>query len=182
MGFERDVMRSMRSRRRRRRNIAESVARAARIEERNCKMWEEALIALREGTFEVMTERATPKFEPRPRQKRPGRAMCPETAPILDVRLGTRGYHVLRYADEATPESHARPVGANALLLFTAISRDGNALRSNAELFRKVTRSPYIIDLPEEFDGLYMTYWARWSGPRSEIGPWSEPVSLLITT
>lgn len=145
-------------------------------------MWEETLTDICEGALEVVTERAVPRYQPGARRpmKRRHRMECPETAPILNVRQARRGLHIVRYADEATPEKRAKPIGANGLLLFTAVTRDGCAERSRAVFYRKQTTCPFAIDFTPEFDGLFITYWARWSGPRDEIGPWSEPVTVRI--
>lgn len=143
-------------------------------------MWQDTLTSLYEGTCEVEAIRTTPKYQPRPRAKSASPLMCPETAPILRVELRA-GAHVIRYADEATPEVRAKPRGANALLLFTAITRDGRAHRSQAVLNRKQTTCPFVVEFEPAYDGLFITYWARWSGPRNEIGPWSEPVTVRIS-
>jgi hypothetical protein len=105
---------------------------------------------------------------------------CPDTAPLLNIIESTQGVQELRYADSATPDSRAKPFGATELQLFRVIGTVESAPLSEAEFYAKVTRNPVKVQFDEADDGKIVTYYARWAGPRGDVGPWSVPVSMRI--
>ena len=105
---------------------------------------------------------------------------CPQTQPLMNIISSTQGLQELRYADSTTPDSRAKPFGASELQLFRAISTTENAPLADAKFYAKFTKNPVVVTFDEADDGKVATYYARWAGPRGDVGPWSVPVSMRI--
>ena len=90
---------------------------------------------------------------------------------ITDLKaLG--GFRVeIRFQDETTPDSHAIPYGC--LLNYTVAPEKaaGYAALTQTKL---MTRSPFVLDLPPEAEGQFISCAARWQNERGELGPWGE--------
>jgi hypothetical protein len=77
----------------------------------------------------------------------------PPTFPLLDIASAGPLIHVMRFADNTTPDSRRKPDGAVAMQLFAVDSGDLGETAS---------------------------YAARWVNRKGEPGPWSAPISFVI--
>lgn len=102
-------------------------------------------------------------------------------APLLFVRHGAYGSHVIKFIDGVTT-SKAKPKGVSHLLLFGAIGEKPNMRPLYARLLGAYTKRPFEVTYPGHLglEGKYVTYYGRWLTTRGEIGPWSRGESVII--
>lgn len=102
----------------------------------------------------------------------------PGTAPVIDFLRAGVGTHLLSFADETTPASKRKPLGAIALQLYIGV---GAAQTPLADLcfYQQYSRNPAIVQFSAGEAGQLATYAARWVGKRGDTGPWSA--SLIAT-
>ena len=104
----------------------------------------------------------------------------PSTYPLLTIGSFNLGTLELHAADQETPDKKARPVGTSGMLLFSIIApapaTDPTGLEFNAFLTRPTFHSTFTT----EQSGQTVTYFARWTNGKGELGPWSPPVSIRI--
>jgi hypothetical protein len=105
---------------------------------------------------------------------------CPQTSPLLNVAAATPGSHMVTYADSMDPNKKAKPFGAAALQLFVAIKDTATENVDEAKFLGLFTTTPVETEFTEADDGKCATYFARWSGKRGDVGPWSLPISMRI--
>jgi hypothetical protein len=106
----------------------------------------------------------------------------PTTMPIISIVSATPLNHVLRYADEVTPDKRSKPFGAAAMDLFVTIDTTPKTNPDEALFYGSVTKQPYFISYAPEDAGKIATLWARWSTRRGLVGPWSSSISQVIPT
>jgi hypothetical protein len=102
------------------------------------------------------------------------------TSPVLTVVAATNGAHTLRYADSLAPNRVAKPFGATTLLLFVAIGDEPATDPKSARHYGNFTRNQIVVNFDSKHRRKTATYFARWSGQRGDVGPWSIPVSMTI--
>jgi hypothetical protein len=105
---------------------------------------------------------------------------APGTSPLLNVIGNTPGVQTVRFADSATPDSAAKPVGAAQLQLFVAVGDAPVSDPTAADFQGAHTRNAVYVNFDAAQDGKVATYFARWCGIRGDVGPWSLPVSMRI--
>ena len=105
---------------------------------------------------------------------------APDSSPLLNIIGATPGAQTLRYADSFTPDRAAKPPGCSALLLYLHVGTEAVEEPTDVQLVGGFTRNPIGVPFAPEDDGKVATYFARWSSPRSEMGPWSLGVSMRI--
>jgi hypothetical protein len=86
----------------------------------------------------------------------------------------------LRFSDDNTPDSRAKPYGVTELQLFRGVADDERLPIAECQFYRKITRNPVEVMFTQEDDGKLATYYARWATKTGETGPWSNPVSFRI--
>lgn len=105
---------------------------------------------------------------------------CPQTSPLLNIKAATPGSHTVTYADSLEPEKKAKPFGAASIQLFCAIKDTATENVNDAAFVGLFTMNPIATEFGEADDGKMATYFARWSGKRGDVGPWSLPISMAI--
>jgi hypothetical protein len=100
--------------------------------------------------------------------------------PLATVDTSQRLRHEIKFVDEATPTSRAKPSGAMGCEIWVKV---GAAPADPSELTFVAldTASPYIAEYNGADAGKTAYYMLRWVNTRSEKGPWSETVAATIT-
>ncbi|MDR1325660.1 MAG: hypothetical protein LBK00_06455 [Treponema sp.] len=105
----------------------------------------------------------------------------PTTRALITSLKALGGFQVeVRFQDEATPDSHAIPYGCNGCLLHFVWGPEkvtDYAAFSHTQL---MTRTPFVIDLPPEAEGKFLSCATHWQNGRGELGPWGEIQHVVI--
>jgi hypothetical protein len=104
----------------------------------------------------------------------------PQSSPLLSIIAATQGGQTLRYSDQFTPDSAAKPFGAVSLQLFVAIGTAPTANEDEATFLGSFTKNPIAVPFAPDDDGKVATYFAKWQSRKGDTGPWSTPVSMRI--
>lgn len=104
----------------------------------------------------------------------------PSTAPLLMIQAAFSGEHVLRYADETTPASRAKPYGAIQLQINRTVDVGANPDPEASALVGLYTKQPVTIMAEATDAGKTATYFGRWVTRTGLFGPWSLPVAMTI--
>jgi hypothetical protein len=106
------------------------------------------------------------------------------TRPIGVVDTSQRLRHEIRFTDEATPTSRAKPAGIMGCEIWVKVAAVGEAPPVGADDLSFVsmdTASPYVVEYDGADGGKTAHYMLRWVKSSGEKGPWSETVSATIT-
>lgn len=106
------------------------------------------------------------------------------TRPIGMVDTSQRLRHEIRFSDEATPTSRAKPAGVMGCEIWVKVAPTGEAPPSSADELSFVamdTASPYIVEYDGADGGKTAHYMLRWVKTGGDKGPWSETISATIT-
>jgi hypothetical protein len=104
----------------------------------------------------------------------------PSTYPLLTIdsfNLGTLSLHA---ADQNTPDKKARPVGTSGMLLFSVVATTPVTTPTGLEFNAFLTKPKFQNTFTEADSGKTVTYFARWTNGKGELGPWSPPVNIRI--
>jgi hypothetical protein len=107
-----------------------------------------------------------------------------DTRPIGMVDTSQRLRHEIRFTDEATPTSRAKPKGVMGCEIWVKVTNPGEAAPVGADglsFLSLDTASPYIAEYDGANGGKTAHYMLRWVKSGGEKGPWSETVSATIT-
>lgn len=113
----------------------------------------------------------------------PSPVPAPATVPVLAINGPEPLVHAVRFHDVNTPETAAKPDGAEGLQLFCATVAPGAAEPAGPEAARfigLVTSQRYSLSYPSSDAGKTAWYWARWYNRKGQPGPWSAPVSRTV--
>lgn len=107
-------------------------------------------------------------------------APVPSSRPTGTIDFGTRLQHSIRFVDEHSSTSRAKPDGVHGCEIWMKLG--GEAPKTAKELqFKGVcTRSPFVIEFEGTEGGQTAYYWLRWVNTRGEQGPWSSMVSAMV--
>ena len=108
-----------------------------------------------------------------------------DTRPIGSVDTSQRLRHEIRFSDEATPTSRAKPAGIMGCEIWVKVAPTGEAAPTNADELSFIsmdTASPYIVEYDGKDGGKTAHYMLRWVKTSGDKGPWSETISATITT
>ena len=105
---------------------------------------------------------------------------CPQTSPLVNVTAATPGSHTVHFADSLEPNIKRKPFGAAALQVYVFIGDAPTINEDEARFIGLYTKNPVVVGFQPEDDGKMATYFARWSGKRGDMGPFSLPVSMRI--
>jgi len=108
------------------------------------------------------------------------RVKVPQTSPLLKLLGCTPGRQELRVFDSASPDRVAKPAGAAELQLFVTVDEAPVHDPTKAQFRRVIRRNKAHVSFEPSENGKVATYFARWCGPRGDVGPWSLPVSMRI--
>ncbi len=106
------------------------------------------------------------------------------TRPIGMVDTSQRLRHEIRFSDEATPTSRAKPEGVMGCEIWVKVAPTGEPAPADPDELSFVamdTASPYIAEYDGADGGKTAHYMLRWVRTGGEKGPWSETVSATIT-
>jgi hypothetical protein len=100
---------------------------------------------------------------------------------ITDIKtLG--GFQVeIRFQDEATPKSHAIPYGYNGCLLNYTAGTGKTSEYAALTQTKLMTHSPFVLALPPEAEGKFLSCVTRWQNERGELGPWGEIQHIAVS-
>jgi len=109
------------------------------------------------------------------------RIEAPATSPLLQVIAATPGLHTLRYSDSMTPDSRARPFGADMIEIFMGFAspqlEEKAALKlvksDECEFYGTFTKNPVTIKHEPKNNGRRVVYFGRWGRANGERGPFS---------
>ena len=107
-----------------------------------------------------------------------------DTRPIGAVDTSQRLRHEIRFSDEATPTSRAKPAGVMGCEIWVKVAAQGEAPPADPNELSFVsmdTASPYIVEYDGADGGKTAHYMLRWVRTGGEKGPWSETISATIT-
>ena len=111
---------------------------------------------------------------------RPPRAPAPATCPVLTVDTSQRLQHTLKWRDEATPRSRAKPKGVTEAQLWSKIGGAAPVDPSECRFMGASSQSSLVLDYAGADAGKPAYYLARWKNAHNECGPWSETVIATI--
>ena len=106
------------------------------------------------------------------------------TRPVGIVDTSQRLRHEIRFSDEATPTSRAKPKGIMGCEIWVKVSPNGEAAPVGADGLNFVTldtASPYTAVYDGTDGGKTAHYMLRWVKSSGDKGPWSETISATIT-
>jgi hypothetical protein len=107
-------------------------------------------------------------------------ARAAATRPVGVVDTGERMRHTIRFFDEATPQSRAKPDGVMGCEIWVKVADPAPADASELQFLTLDTASPYIAEYDGKAAGQKAHYMLRWVTTRGDKGPWSETVSATI--
>ena len=105
----------------------------------------------------------------------------PTTSPVASIDISQRKQHSIRFSDENTPRSKAKPEGVHGCEIFMKV--DGEAPKVISELMYQTTctASPYVVTFDGTQTGKVVYYWLRWVNTRGECGPWSITINAVVS-
>jgi len=106
------------------------------------------------------------------------------TRPIGVVDTSQRLRHEIRFTDEATPTSRAKPDGVMGCEIWVKVLAAGEAPPVDGDGLSFVTldtASPHTAEYDGADGGRTAHYMLRWVKKNGDKGPWSETVSATIT-
>jgi hypothetical protein len=107
-----------------------------------------------------------------------------DTRPIGIVDTSQRLRHEIRFVDEATPTSRAKPQGVMGCEIWVKVAVQGEAPPADPDELSFVamdTASPFVVEYDGADGGKTAHYMLRWCKSGGEKGPWSETISATIT-
>ena len=104
----------------------------------------------------------------------------PTTAPTGSINFSTRLQHSIRFADQATPTSKAKPEGVHGCEIWMKIDGPAPVDASDLSYLGTATRSPFITTFEGKYAGKTAFYLLRWVNTRGQFGPWSSVISATI--
>lgn len=107
-------------------------------------------------------------------------APAPTTCPVGIIDFSVRQQHTIRYYDEASAHSNAKPDGVHGCEIYMKV--DGDAPKDASELtyVATCTAAPYTVKFDGSKAGKTVYYWLRWVNTRGECGPWSSTMSGMV--
>ena len=107
-------------------------------------------------------------------------AVAAATRPVGMVSTAQRLRHEIRFFDEATPTSRAKPDGVMGCEIWVKIGTTPPADSSECTFLALDTASPYTAEYPGAAAGKTAYYMLRWVTTRGDKGPWSETLAATI--
>lgn len=106
----------------------------------------------------------------------------PTSRPVATVDTGQRLQHTISFVDELTPNSRAKPEGAQGCEIWVKVDGAPPSDPSELKYLATDTRTPYMSQFDGAQAGKVAHYMLRWVSTRGEGGPWSQTVSATITS
>lgn len=104
----------------------------------------------------------------------------PDSSPLLNIVAAFSGEHVIRYADENTPDRKAKPAGATHVQINRHIAVSVNPDPTGSDLVGLFSRQPVNVTCMPADVGRTATYFGRWVNAKGQMGPWGLPAAMTI--
>lgn len=157
-----------------------SDARAASVDARALKR-EARTLAQQAQNEPNMTNADRAEFGLTLRDTEPTLAPVPDSFPIVTIDTSKRLRHALRWSDNKTPTSRARPEGMDYAEIWLYVGTQPPTGPSQFHLIDTATKNSYNYEYTETDAGKTAYFILRWVNSRCDKGPWSETVSATIT-
>lgn len=115
------------------------------------------------------------------RDTEPSPPPAPDSFPVVTIDTSKRLRHGLKWVDNKTPTSRARPEGIAYTELQSYVGTTPPTDISQFKLVETYTKNSATIEYTSPDAGKTAYYNLRWVNSRKEKGPWSETVSATIT-
>ncbi len=112
--------------------------------------------------------------------KTPTKVPVPATRPILEIGTAQRLKHIVKFTDENTPNSKAKPNNVFGMKVFRFIGNADPATLGDYSLLDTATATPYESNFAEADAGKKAFYIGCWVNRAGEAGPQSQVVSATI--
>jgi len=108
-------------------------------------------------------------------------APVPTSQPVATVSVSGVRTHTIRWVDENTPNSTAKPKGVYGAEIHLKVGTTPPANENELRQIATDTRTPYTYEFDPADVGKTAYYWLRWVNTRGVVGPWGVMVSATIT-
>jgi hypothetical protein len=105
---------------------------------------------------------------------------APTTSPVGTIDFSVRQQHTIRYYDEASAHSNAKPAGVHGCEIYMKVDGDPPKYASELSYMGTCTASPYTVKFDGTKSGKTVYYWLRWVNTHGECGPWSITLSAMV--
>ena len=102
------------------------------------------------------------------------------TRPVGVVDTSERLRHTIRFFDETTPQSRAKPDGVMGCEIWVKVGDPAPVDPSELQFLTLDSSTPYLAEYDGKQGGQKAHYMLRWVTTRGDKGPWSETVSATI--
>jgi len=106
---------------------------------------------------------------------------APVTHPVGEVETRQKLTHIIHFRDELTPDSKAKPDGAQGAQIWLKIGGTPPVDHKECEFVATDSRTPYNYSFDGTDAGKTVYYLLRWINGKGETGPWSPLVQATIT-
>lgn len=104
----------------------------------------------------------------------------PSAIPVLGLDSSVPGVQSLRYTNPAAPTSRAKPDGTISLQLFRSAAVVLPTDPLLGIFLGAFTKLPVIATNDPSMSGKLARYWARWQNRKGDVGPWSDPLDVVL--
>ena len=108
-------------------------------------------------------------------------ASAAATRPVAVVDTSERLRHTIRFFDELTPQSRAKPDGVMGCEIWVKVGDPVPVDPGELQFLTLDTASPHLVEYDGKSAGQKAHYMLRWITTRGDKGPWSETTSATIT-
>jgi hypothetical protein len=108
-------------------------------------------------------------------------APIPTTRPMADVDNKQRLQHIIHFFDEGNQKTKAKPEGVSGCEIWCKVGGTAPLDASETKYLATDTKAPYVAHFDGADGGKTAHYLLRWVNTRSEVGPWSETISVTIS-
>ena len=105
---------------------------------------------------------------------------APATSPLLSIVAATPLQHTLRYADQATPDSRAKPFGAIQIDVYVRVAAATTVDPELASFYGSFTKQPVAVNYDAADVGKCSSIFARWKTRTGLVGPWSLGADMTV--
>jgi hypothetical protein len=105
---------------------------------------------------------------------------APTTSPILTIIAATPLQHTVRFADQNTPASRAKPSGVTQMQLYVSVGTVAPVSPDATPFYGVVTKNPVAVNFASGDVGKTAYYYARWQTRRGLVGPWSALLQFTV--
>jgi hypothetical protein len=105
----------------------------------------------------------------------------PTTRALIISLTPKGGFQVeVRFQDEMIKDSRRIPYGYNGCLLSYTYGAEKIMDVTAFDNTRLMTRTPWVLTLPPDAEGKFLSCAARWQNGKGELGPWGEVMHAVI--